>query len=175
MLTFLNTLRRVGGHFAVEGDGIRFYCQDKLRAIALETTVHPGFMTDWQPPFALLLTQAESMSVIHETVFEDRFVYAGELQKMGADIALYDTCLGSGPCRFKTSGHRHSAVIRGPTKLKGAQIDIPDLRAGFMYLIAAVIASGPSAIRGVEELDRGYEAIDQALKQLGASLERRRA
>ena len=155
LLTFLNALRRVGGGFEVQGDGIRFFRQGPLHSIALETTVHPGFMTDWQPPFAVLLTQAEGMSVIHETVFEDRFVYISELQKMGADIEIYDTCLGGGDCRFGAMGHSHSAVIKGPTALRGAEISVPDLRAGFTYLIAAVCAEGRSVIRGVEELDRG--------------------
>jgi UDP-N-acetylglucosamine 1-carboxyvinyltransferase len=172
MLTFLNALRRIGGGFEVQSDGIRFYRDGALRSIAVETTVHPGFMTDWQPPFALLLTQADGMSVVHETVFEDRFVYVHELQKMGADIEIYDTCLGGQTCRFAASGHRHSAVIRGPVTLKGAEIDIPDLRAGFTYLIAAILASGRSVIRGVEELDRGYEQIDESLRALGAQIER---
>ena len=173
LLTFLNALRRVGGAFEVTRDGIRFFRDGPLRSAAVETTVHPGFMTDWQPPFAVLLTQAEGMSVIHETVFEDRFGYITELQKMGAGIELYDTCLGGGRCRFSSTGSRHSAVIRGPTQLKGSQITIPDLRAGFTYLIAAVLADGRSIISGVEELDRGYEEIDQSLRQLGAHIERK--
>jgi UDP-N-acetylglucosamine 1-carboxyvinyltransferase len=173
VLTFLNALRRVGGRFEICDDGIRFYRAGNLRSIALETTVHPGFMTDWQPPFALLLTQATGMSLIHETVFEDRFVYVGELQKLGADIELYDTCLGNSDCRFRTRGYRHSAVIKGPTTLRGADLTIPDLRAGFSHLIAALIADGTSTIHGVEELDRGYEHIDITLKRLGANIERR--
>ena len=112
------------------------------------------------------------MSVVHETVFEDHFVYVHELQKMGADIEIYDTCLGGQTCRFAASDHRHSAVIRGPVTLKGVEIDIPDLRAGFTYLIAAILASGRSVIRGVEELDRGYEQIDESLRALGAQIER---
>jgi len=166
-------LRRVGGEFEVQGDGIRFFRQGPLHSIALETRVHPGFMTDWQPTFAVLLTQAEGMSVIHETVFEDRFVYISELQKMGADIELYDTCLGGGECRFAAKGHRHSAVVKGPTSLHGAEISVPDLRAGFTYLIAAICAEGRSMIRGVEELDRGYEEIDRSLCALGAAIERK--
>ncbi len=172
VLTFLNALRRVGGQFDVYSDGIRFYRDGRLQSIALETTVHPGFMTDWQPPFAILLTQAHGMSVIHETVFEDRFVYVSELKKLGADIELYDTCLGNSDCRFKTRGHRHSVIIKGPTALRHADMTIPDLRAGFSHLIAALIARGTSTIRGVEELDRGYEDIDTGLQRLGAHITR---
>jgi UDP-N-acetylglucosamine 1-carboxyvinyltransferase len=170
LLAFLNVLRRVGGNFEVEDDGIRFYRNGKLRAITLETSVHPGFMTDWQPPFVLLLTQAEGLSVIHETVFEDRFGYVLELQKMGAEIALYDTCLGGRNCRFRSSNYRHSCVIKGPANLKAARITVPDLRAGFVYLIAAIMAEGQSTIEGVEHITRGYEDLEQTLVKLGARI-----
>ena len=96
MLTFLNALRRTGGCFEIQKDGIRFFYNEMLKSVAIETTVHPGFMTDWQPPFTVLLTQAEGMSVVHETVFQDRFVYVSQLQKMGADIQTYDSCMGTG-------------------------------------------------------------------------------
>ncbi|MBT3606011.1 MAG: UDP-N-acetylglucosamine 1-carboxyvinyltransferase [Candidatus Latescibacteria bacterium] len=170
LLTFLNTLRRVGGNFDIETDGIRFYHKNDLTSIALETAVHPGFMTDWHPPFAVLLTQAEGISVIHETVFEDRLTYVPQLQKMGADIAIYDQCLGTGNCRYHTTNSQHSALIKGPTPLHGTDITIPDLRAGFTYLLAAIIAKGETTIRGVDELDRGYESIDEALSNAGANI-----
>ena len=170
MVTFLNTLRRVGGKFTVEADGIRFYRQGALKSIALETNVHPGFMTDWQPPFVLLLTQAEGMSVVHETVFEDRFGYITELQKMGADIALYDACLGGAACRFHASNYRHSCVIKGPMHLRGAHITVPDLRAGFTYLIAALLAEGQSTIEGIRHIERGYENLEDSLRCLGVQI-----
>jgi UDP-N-acetylglucosamine 1-carboxyvinyltransferase len=170
LLTFLNTLRRVGGNFDIEADGIRFYYKNALTSIPLETNVHPGFMTDWHPPFAVLLTQAEGISVIHETVFEDRLTYVPQLQKMGADIAVYDQCLGTGNCRYQTTNSRHSALIKGPTQLHGTDITIPDLRAGFTYLLAAIIAEGETIIHGVDELDRGYESIDEALSKAGANI-----
>ncbi|MBI2504030.1 MAG: UDP-N-acetylglucosamine 1-carboxyvinyltransferase [Candidatus Latescibacteria bacterium] len=173
LVAFLNTLRRVGGQFEVKTEGIRFFRQGPLRAITLETNVHPGFMTDWQPPFAILLTQAQGMSVIHETVFEGRFGYVEQLQRMGADVALYDTCLGGGRCRFAASNYQHSCVIKGPAALRGAQCAIPDLRAGFTYLIAAILAKGTSTLTGVEHLDRGYEDLAAGLQGLGARLERR--
>ncbi len=172
MVTFLNTLRRVGGKFTVQPDGIRFYYDGPLHSISLETNVHPGFMTDWQPPFVVLLTQAEGMSVVHETVFESRFGYVDELNKMGADIALYDTCLGGQSCRFRSSNYRHSAVIKGPARLRAARISVPDLRAGFTYLIAAILAEGKSVIDGIEHIERGYEDLENVLKQLGAGIDR---
>ncbi|NLG97255.1 MAG: UDP-N-acetylglucosamine 1-carboxyvinyltransferase [Chloroflexi bacterium] len=171
MVTFLNTLRRMGGKFKVQSDGIRFYYDEPLSSIAVETNVHPGFMTDWQAPLVVLLTQAEGMSVLHETVFESRFGYVKELQKMGADIALYDSCLGGSDCRFRFSNYRHSAVIKGPSKLHGSDIYVPDLRAGFTYLIAAILAEGKSTIHGVELIERGYEGLRSSLEGLGARIE----
>jgi UDP-N-acetylglucosamine 1-carboxyvinyltransferase len=175
MVTFLNTLRRIGGKFDVESDGIRFYRAGTLQSIALETNVHPGFMTDWQPPFVLLLTQAKGMSVVHETVFEDRFGYVCELQRMGADIALYDTCLGGASCRFSSFNYRHSCIIKGPTKLYGAHITVPDLRAGFTYLIAAILARGTSRIEGIGHIERGYENLEASLRALGAQINKEAA
>jgi UDP-N-acetylglucosamine 1-carboxyvinyltransferase len=172
MVTFLNTLRRVGGKFAVEADGIRFYREGPLKSIALETNVHPGFMTDWQPPSVLLLTQAEGMSVVHETVFEDRFGYVAELQKRGADIALYDACLGGASCRFHSSNYKHSCVIKGPMRLCGAHITVPDLRAGFTYLIAAALAQGRSTIEGLSHIERGYENLEDSLRRLGVQIDK---
>ena len=171
MVTFLNTIRRIGGKFEVQTDGIRFYYQNTLGSIAVETNVHPGFMTDWQPPFVLLLTQAQGMSVVHETVFESRFGYVAELQKMGADIALYDLCLGGSSCRFRFSNYRHSCVIKGPTALHGGRIVVPDLRAGFTYLIAAILAQDTSIIEGVELVERGYEGLKESILSLGANIE----
>jgi UDP-N-acetylglucosamine 1-carboxyvinyltransferase len=170
LLTFLNTLRRVGGLFEVQEDGIRFFHNGALKAIHLETSVHPGFMTDWQSPFLLLLTQAEGMSIVHETVFEDRFGYVKALQDMGAEIALYDSCLGH-RCRFSSSTYQHSAVIKGPTKLKAAEITVPDLRAGFTYLIAAIMANGKSTIHGIGHITRGYENLEASLRSLGTRIE----
>lgn len=171
MVTFLNTIRRVGGKFEVHKEGIRFFYDRPLCSIAIETNVHPGFMTDWQAPFVVLLTQAKGMSVVHETVFESRFGYIPELQKMGADIALYDTCLGGSTCRFRYSNYRHSCVIKGPTPLRGAQMTVPDLRAGFTYLIAAILARGQSIIGNVEQIERGYEGLKDGLIALGARIE----
>jgi UDP-N-acetylglucosamine 1-carboxyvinyltransferase len=171
LVTFLNALRRVGGEFEVDSKGIRFYRNGPLKSISLETNVHPGFMTDWQPPFVVLLTQAEGMSVVHETVFENRFGYVSELLKMGADIALYDSCLGGTPCRFRFSNYRHSCVIRGPAALHPTEINVPDLRAGFTYLIAALVARGASTICGIEHIERGYEDLEGALLALGATIE----
>lgn len=172
LITFLNTIRRIGGKFEVKENGIRFYYDGRFKSIALETNVHPGFMTDWQQPFVILLTQANGISIVHETVYEKRFGYVTELNKMGAEIELYNTCLGGMNCRFANSEYYHSAVVKGPTELHAAEIMIPDLRAGFSYLVAGVIAKGESIVNGAVYIDRGYEDIDAKLRDLGAVIVR---
>src|SRR5437763_12692685 len=102
----------------------------------------------------------------------NRFGYVSELRKMGAHIELYNSCLGGAECRFTTLANPHSAVIFGPSKLKGATINIPDLRAGFVYLIAAALAEGESTITGIHHVERGYEHIERKLRGLGVDIER---
>jgi UDP-N-acetylglucosamine 1-carboxyvinyltransferase len=171
LLTFLNTLYKIRLDFSVTDESIRFIGQDEpARAIALETDVHPGFMTDWQQPFTVLLTQARGMSVVHETVFADRFGYTAELNKMGADTGLYSKCLGEISCRFRERDNLHSCVVRGPTPLSGARVDIPDIRAGCSYLLAALCARGMSHVYGIEHIERGSEHMAEKLCALGARI-----
>lgn len=172
LITFLNSLRRIGGEYEVKKDGILFWRKRTLSGIKIETDTHPGFMTDWQQPFIVLLTQAHGVSIIHETVYEDRFGYTKELNKMGADIKVVTECLGTLNCRFKDKGFLHSAIVDGPKYLKGSEINIPDLRAGIATIIAALVAEGESIITGVKEVDRGYEKIDTRLMSLGANIKR---
>ncbi len=170
--TFLNWLRRAGAEFKIFPEGIEFYGSDsQITPIALETGVHPGFMTDWQQPMAILLTQAKGISILHETVYENRFGYTDALNKMGAKIQLFQECLGGLACRFRHHDHKHSCVISGPTQLRGATIEIPDLRAGFSYLVAAVMASGVSEISNVHYIERGYDRILEKFQTLGAKIE----
>ncbi len=173
LITFLNSIRRVGGEYDVRENGIRFWRARPLTGLKIETDTHPGFMTDWQQPFTVLLTQSEGASVVHETVYEDRFGYTKDLNFMGANIRVGNECLGDLPCRFKDSLSPHSAVITGPTKLHGRELTVPDIRAGIAHVIAAVVAEGTSTIRGIAELDRGYEQIDERLRNLGADIERK--
>jgi UDP-N-acetylglucosamine 1-carboxyvinyltransferase len=171
MLTFLNKLRQVGAGFEVKADGIRFFHPGRpLRPIVLETDVHPGYMTDWQQPFVMLMTQVAGLSVVHETVYENRFGYTDELVRMGAEIQLFRQCLGEKPCRFKGRDFAHSCVVKGPTPLQAADITIPDLRAGFSYLIAAAVAPGVSRIHGVEYVERGYTGILEKFEALHANI-----
>lgn len=175
MVTFLNHLREVGGMFTVKKEGIEFYYDRPLIGGAhIETDVHPGFMTDWQQPFSLLLTQAQSSSVVHETVYESRFGYLHTIKEMGAEIDFFTKCLGSKPCRFALQNHQHSVVIKGRANLVAKDIAIPDLRAGFAYVMAALIAKGTSKISNLHYLDRGYEDLEKSFSALGAKITRKK-
>lgn len=172
MTTYLNVFRKVGGEFDVRDDGIRFwYPGGDLHPVAIETNVYPGFSTDWQQPLVCALTQAKGLSIVHETVYENRFGFTKSLVKMGATIQLYKECLGSLPCRFKERNFLHSAVIFGPTPLHGADIDVPDIRGGFSHVIAALVAKGESRVHGISLIDRGYENFRGKLEALGAHVE----
>jgi UDP-N-acetylglucosamine 1-carboxyvinyltransferase len=168
MMTFLNIFRKAGGDFEVAHDGISFRRGvAPLRPLALETDVHPGFMTDWQAPLVTALTQASGISVLHETVYENRLGYTSALNALGANVQVFRECLGPTPCRFGSKNHEHSAVIVGPTRLHGSELFIPDLRAGFSYFLAALVADGWSRINGVTLINRGYENFIEKLKTLG--------
>ena len=169
MTTFLNVFRRVGGAFSIEDEGIRFWHPGgELKPVVIETDVHPGFMTDWQQPLVVALTQAHGVSIVHETVYEQRFGFVDALQEMGANIQLHSDCLGAHTCRFGQRNFVHSAVISGPTELHGADIEVPDLRGGFSHLIAAMTAKGESRVSNVGIISRGYENFITKLEQLGA-------
>jgi UDP-N-acetylglucosamine 1-carboxyvinyltransferase len=169
MTTFLNVFRKVGGAFDIEDDGIRFYqAGADLHPVVIETDVHPGFMTDWQQPLVVALTQAKGLSIVHETVYENRFGFTEALVKMGAQIQIYRECLGGNPCRFGQRNFYHSAVISGPTPLTGADIVVPDLRGGFSHMVAALAAKGVSNVSNVQLISRGYEHFLDKLGALGA-------
>jgi len=169
MMTFLNVFRKVGGAFDVDDDGIRFWHPGgDLSSIVLETDVHPGFMTDWQQPLVVALTQARGLSIVHETVYENRFGFTDALLGMGATIQVYRECLGGLPCRFGQRNFFHSAVISGPTPLHAADIEVPDLRGGFSHLIAALTASGQTKVTNLGIISRGYENFIEKLHLLGA-------
>ena len=172
MMTFLNVFRKVGGAFEIEDDGIRFYHPGgELNPVVIETDVHPGFMTDWQQPLVVALTQAKGLSIVHETVYENRFGFTDALVQMGAQIQIYRECLGGNPCRFGQRNFYHSAVINGPAKLTGADIRVPDLRGGFSHMVAALAAEGVSNVTNVQLISRGYEHFLDKLKTLGADFE----
>jgi UDP-N-acetylglucosamine 1-carboxyvinyltransferase len=172
MMTFLNVYRKVGGAFEIHPDGIRFYHPGtELQSVVIETDVHPGFMTDWQQPLVVALTQAQGLSIVHETVYENRFGFTEALRQMGAQIQIYKECLGGHPCRFGQRNYNHSAVISGPIELKAADIRVPDLRGGFSHVVAALAAKGTSKVTNVQLISRGYEHFIEKLESLGADFE----
>ena len=173
MSAFLNVFRKVGGAFEVKEEGIRFYHPGgELHSMAMETNVHPGFMTDWQQPLVVALTQAKGLSIVHETVYENRLGFTNALNQMGANIQLYRECLNGAECRFGARNYYHSAVIAGPTPLHGSDIVVPDLRGGFSYLIAALAAEGISHVKGINLIDRGYADFMDKLYALDAQVQR---
>ena len=169
MMTFLNVFRKIGGAFDIEEDGIRFYHPGgDLKPVTIETDVHPGFMTDWQQPLIIALTQAIGTSVVHETVYEDRFGFTDALVEMGANIQVHKNGLEGGERRVPRRPLEQAAVITGPTKLHGSEIVVPDLRGGFSHLIAALTANGRSTVSNVGLIGRGYVDFVAKLEKLGA-------
>jgi UDP-N-acetylglucosamine 1-carboxyvinyltransferase len=171
MLTFLNVFRKAGGWFDIKEDGILFRRDGELKPVVIETDVHPGFMTDWQQPLVVALTQANGRSVVHETVYENRLGFTDALVKMGADIVVHPRGLQAGPRRVPRRDLEQAAVITGPTPLHGADIVVPDLRGGYSHVIAALTASGESQVSGVDILSRGYEKFLAKLDAVGADFD----
>ena len=140
----------------IRGDGLRVYRKGKLHPIQLKTMPYPGFPTDMQAQFMSLMAVAKGTSVITETVFENRFMHAGELQRMGADIKI----------------DSRSAVIEGVEGLTGAKVRATDLRAGAALILSALAAKGDTEISDIYHIERGYHRIDEKLRALGAQIRR---
>ncbi len=171
MLTFLNVIRRMGGDFDVREDGILFRRDGDMRAVTVETDVHPGFMTDWQQPLIVALTQAHGESIVHETVYENRFGFTSALNQMGANIVVHPHGLQDGPRRVPRRMLEQAAVVNGPTPLHGADIVVPDLRGGYSHVLAALTAEGESVVRNIGIIRRGYEKFLDKLTALGADFD----
>lgn len=175
---FIEKIKEVGGGVEETEDGIRFYYQGPLKAVDVTTSPYPGFMTDWQSPWAILMTQAEGESVIHETVFEDKFGYISDLKKMGAHATLFNPQVEDREKVYNFNleddqpEYFHAVKIKGPTPLHNAVANMVDLRAGAAIVIAALAAKGTSTIFGIDKLDRGYEQFESRLQNLGAIIER---
>jgi len=170
LVTAINVLHRMGARVEVTDEWTTASAPDGLRPVAVSTDTHPGFMTDWQTPLMVLLSQADGMSVLHETVFENRLVYVLALQQMGVEVELFSACLGGAACRFHETNNLHSAVVKGVSALHGADVDVPDVRAGFSSVIAAAAADGPSTLTGIAHLERGYHRPAEQLISLGLDL-----
>lgn len=177
---FLEQLEAAGAGYEMGKYGIRFYAKGKLRAVDIATAPHPGFMTDWQPLWAVLLTQAEGKSVIHETVSENRFQYVPDLQAMGAQVRLFNPPVANPQETYNFnlaenaggSDIFHALEITGKTPLHGGEFTIPDLRAGATLVLAGLVAHGTTTLHNVGQIDRGYEELDIRLRSMGAEIVR---
>jgi UDP-N-acetylglucosamine 1-carboxyvinyltransferase len=175
---FLEALDQIGGGYEITNNGIRFFFKGQLQPTNITTQPHPGFMTDWMALWSILMTQTNGESVVHETIFENRFAFIKELQKMGAKIELFNPQVANPDTvyNFNLEDDRpeylHAARIFGPTPLKATQEEIADLRAGASLILASLIAQGESELTGIEHVDRGYENLDGRLCSLGAKIKR---
>lgn len=169
---FLSVLQQIEAPFYVEENGIRFKYERPLEGSChVETGPYPCFLTDMQQPLVTLLTQCKGISTVHETVYEQRFGYTKTLIEMGAHIQVSTNCSGLTPCRFHEKGFHHFAKVSGAVPLVGKDILIPDLRAGFAYVIAALIAEEKSTLKNIHYLKRGYGDLLGPLRHLGAKIE----
>lgn len=170
---FNNKFLQIGGEI-IESENVLTFRRKKaeLHATDIRTGPHPEFRSDWQPPFVSLLTQAKGESLIHETVFSDRFGYTINLNSLGADIELLDRCIG-GDCAFLKHNSKHSAIVRGQSRLHGGNIHVSDLRGAFAALIAALVAEDNTILHDCWWLEKGYEMIVDKLTGLGASVKKR--
>ncbi len=151
----LAKLEEAGARFKVRRNSVIVYPVKRLKAVSLKTMPFPGFPTDSQPQMAAALSLAKGVSMVEESVFQARFLYAQELNRMGADIKI----------------SKDVAIINGVEKLHGARVRATDLRAGAALIIAGLAAGGETYVEDMVHVWRGYEAIDEKLRSLGAQVE----
>lgn len=152
----INKLKDTGISFKSEKNGLRVIGPDKIGSVNAVTMPYPGFPTDMQAQFMALMCVADGTSVISEKIFENRFMHVAELRRMGADITI----------------EGGTATVRGVEKLTGAPLMATDLRASASLIVAALGAEGQTSVRRIYHLDRGYEKIEDKLRNLGADVER---
>ncbi|HEY6469041.1 MAG TPA: UDP-N-acetylglucosamine 1-carboxyvinyltransferase [Candidatus Dormibacteraeota bacterium] len=154
-LRWLFSKLRSAGCDIVEGaQHVRVSCS-RLRSVDVTTWTHPGFATDMQPQFCALMTQANGVSIISEALYENRFRHVAALQQMGASIEV----------------HGRSAIINGPSRLRGTRMSIPDIRSGAALVIAGMCADGATELDNVFHLERGYDDLVDKLARIGADIE----
>jgi len=154
---FLAKLKEIGVEFRRTDDSIEVWGGGDLKPARVQALPYPGFPTDLLPIIVPLLTQAKGKSLIHDPLYPNRFSYVDELRKMGADIEIVDP---------------HRAFVFGKTPLKGFRIESWDIRAGVSLIVAGLMARGKTIIENVEQIDRGYERIEERLQRLGANIKR---
>lgn len=152
----IDKLRLTGAQIDVSGKNIRVQGSDVITSVDVKTLPYPGFPTDMQAQFMVLMTVAQGTSLISETIFENRFIHVSELHRMGADITI--------------SGN--SALVKGVEKLSGAPVMATDLRASACLILAGLIADNTTEVYRVYHLDRGYESMELKFEKLGAAIKR---
>jgi UDP-N-acetylglucosamine 1-carboxyvinyltransferase len=152
-----NIFDKIGVNYKIEKDSVIVLPSKKITATDIITHEYPGFATDLQSPYTVLMTQAQGSSLIHETIYDRRLLFTDLLTQMGASIIMADP---------------HRVVVSGPTKLHGRKLVSPDLRAGIALVIAALIAEGKTEIENIYQIERGYEDLVGRLKGLGAEIEK---
>jgi UDP-N-acetylglucosamine 1-carboxyvinyltransferase len=162
MLPLTSKLQDAGAEIWINDDAMLVRPGSELRAVEVQTLPFPGFPTDLQAPFAVLMTQAEGTSKLHERVFEDRLRYTDELVRMGANIDIE---------KFGQNRYATRAEIHGPTKLHGAEVRALDIRAGGGVVLAGLVAEGVTTVRDIKHIDRGYDGVVAKLRSLGASID----
>jgi UDP-N-acetylglucosamine 1-carboxyvinyltransferase len=153
----LYKLGQIGVRYKIENSNLLILPSNNLKASRIQIDTWPRLPTDLQPQLTVLVTQAGGDSLIHDWLYEKRLLYTQELVKMGAQIILFDP---------------HRALVHGPTKLSGREIKSPDLRAGMAYILAGLCAQGQTIVGKVENIERGYEEIEEKLQKLGAKIKR---
>ncbi len=174
--SFLEIMRKAGaGVEKIAKNKFRFFYQGKIKPVNIETSPHPGFMTDWQPSWAILMLKANGSSVIHERVFENRFSYVEELKKLGAKIDFVDVKVENPEFFYhfnfeKERSYKQTIKIQGDQELHNAILNVSDLRAGAALACAALLADGESVVNGASILERGYEDFVEKIRKLGGEI-----
>lgn len=176
--SFLEIIKVTGaGVEEISNFKYRFFYKGEITATDIETTPHPGFMTDWQPSWAILMLMAKGSSIIHERVFENRFLYVDELKKLGANIDFVEVNIDSPESFYhfnfdKERSYKQTIKITGVKELHNAILNIADLRAGAALACAALLAEGESAVNGASILERGYEDFVEKISKLGGEIKK---
>jgi len=157
VLNLLTIFKKIGVKYETGSDWILMKKSEKIRSYSLKTHEYPGFPTDLQSPYVVLMSQAEGTCLIQEAIYDRRLIWTDMLSQMGANIIMCDP---------------HRVVVIGPNKLSGKKLISPDIRAGIALVIAALIADGQTEIDNIYQIDRGYEKLDERLRAIGADISR---
>jgi len=153
----LNIFKKIGIDFETGNDYLKILATKDFKSYGIKTHEYPGFSTDLQSPYTLLMTQAQGSAIIHELIYDRRLLFADMLCQMGANIIMCDP---------------HRVVVNGPTPLFGKKLTSPDLRAGITMVLAGLIATGETEIDNIYQIERGYEKIEERLNALGAKIKK---